>query len=611
MKRVFNFVLFVFVCITPFYPQQAKAQGYIKLAKNIFYVGEVVEKRPQGRGMIIVKKDMNTIVFTITGTFQGNEITGNNISVPGISIEDWAEEVETLTFSKIIYSIDNKTDLSLELINTTYSIKLSYSFDKQRKKWKQDVLYCPNNVVDTYYREATTSIPAYKEEIEFTMRTIDLSFDLLDGTGLIKDCGNRKRLYDNGIVVEMDKSQQHFRTTSSMGTVEGSLYSGGYKIDKFSIKAKDGSSWSVTMTESTIHFTDGSQYEGIVATEDSFKYGVFAFNLLQLDKISVKFIDGKLTKSNGNVVTYKNGKSDKENLFNKNFKAFPVSLSSDLTPEVSLNHRDDEGYTTVHNSKKLQALFNNDAAGYFNLKNIETELQKKAFNQSEEYTSTYQPRMQQEKKYLLEDEYYVCFPVKSKDNIHYFEYNINRGKFEFEAWDTEYKEINKGETDFHFLFHRNLCLSYPRSLIALTHHEDNNGKDLYSQTVQTCKVSESDALKVENNIENCEIVWIFKFEKVKDRYIYGKTTRIYIADKKTGEIYCDLTPSLKASSTNFKSATTIKDKTPKKVYHANGRMEKCAFCNGRGVITTWKAGHQLHPRCVDCNGRGWRLEHYW
>ena len=335
MRYSYRIAFVLLVCFVPVFLQEAKAQNYIKLAKNILqeakaqekhqlaqnilYEGEVVKKHPHGKGtLIVVTEGLHHPVFTITGTFQSNEITENKISSPGLLINTGFDrtEVDTLTFSKVIYSIDKKTGLSLELIDPTYNIKLSYSFDKQRKKWRQNVLYCPNNVVDTYYREATTSMPAYKAEVECTMRTIDLSSDLLDGTGLIQDYGNRKLLYDNGIVVEMDKQQQHFRTTSSMGTVEGSLYSGEYKIDKFAIKAKDGSSWTATMTEnrlnSIVHFTDGSKYEGIVVTGHSFKYGIFGFNLLQLDKIDVNFIYGKVTKPDGEVVTWINGETEEE-----------------------------------------------------------------------------------------------------------------------------------------------------------------------------------------------------------------------------------------------------------------------------------------------------------
>lgn len=679
MRYSYRIAFVLLVCFVPVFLQEAKAQKYIKLAKNILYKGEVVKKRPHGRGTLsVVTEDMNDTVFTITGTFQGNEITDNKMTSPGISFHSRYDrrKEETLSFSKVIYSIDEKTGLSFELIDPTYSIKLAYSFDKQRQKWKQDVLYYPNKVVDTYNHKATASLPSYTDEEECTMSTIDLSSHILDGIGLIINRGNRKLLFDNGLIVEIDK-QNHFQTISPVGTVDGVLYPQRNYIKNFltafSIKARDGSSWTATITEtglnSIIHFNDGSKYEGIVRAKNSFDYGVLGVNLLQLglDKIDVEFIDGRSTKASGEVVIWTNGKGETEEarhrrlsnilqekwvamvekgeiseddavirqkeekmqiekeiekekeriqiekekaekeLLNRTFprKTFGTSVS-----DIKVPHRAYDSTLKESKIKTLQALVNNDAAEYFHMENIKTELQKKAFSQSEEYQTSYLPRMQQERKNLFEDEYRATFSLK-RSEIKGFEYNMKNGTFEFEMWDTKHAKINKGMSDFHILFDEYLCLSYPRSLIALTCNENNNGDDYYTQIVQTCKVSESDALKVENNIENCEIVWIFKFEKVKDSYIYGKTARIYIADKKTGEIYCDLTPSLKASSTNFKSATTIKDKTPKKVYHANGRMEKCAFCNGRGVITTWKAGHQLHPRCVDCNGRGWRLEHYW
>ena len=127
---------------------------------------------------------------------------------------------------------------------------------------------------------------------------------------------------------------------------------------------------------------------------------------------------------------------------------------------------------------------------------------------------------------------------------------------------------------------------------------------LYVQNAQTGKVSESDALNVENNFDKCEMVWVFKFEKVKDSYIYGKTTRIYIANKETGEIYCDLSDALGASQGNFKSTKVIKDNSPKKVYHSRGKQENCGLCLGTGQ--GWGT-----PTCPNCGGKGWYIEHYW
>lgn len=57
--------------------------------------------------------------------------------------------------------------------------------------------------------------------------------------------------------------------------------------------------------------------------------------------------------------------------------------------------------------------------------------------------------------------------------------------------------------------------------------------------------------------------------------LYGKTTHLYLTNKKTNEIYCDLSESLRASQNGFKSSKVIKDNSPKRTYHARGRMETC------------------------------------
>ena len=135
---------------------------------------------------------------------------------------------------------------------------------------------------------------------------------------------------------------------------------------------------------------------------------------------------------------------------------------------------------------------------------------------------------------------------------------------------------------------------------------------LYIQKAQTCKVSETDALKFDNNKKDCALVWTFKVEKIVEmeldgwvrHVLYGKTTHLYLANEKTEEIYCDLTESLGASQNGFKSSKVIKDNSPKKTYHARGRQENCGVCLGTGQ--GWQGGI-----CPFCGGKGWRIEHYW
>lgn len=256
------------------------------------------------------------------------------------------------------------------------------------------------------------------------------------------------------------------------------------------------------------------------------------------------------------------------------------------------------------------ALYNNDAVGYFNIADVKTELQKRAFMQSSDYATDYLPKLQEARKHLMNDEYMVW---TSMDNtVKDFEYDINTGRFNFEVRDTKNKKINANCKDFHFLISNHLCLSYPRSLISMTSGKNYFDEMLYIQKAQTCKVSETDALKFDNNKKDCALVWTFKVEKIVEMtldgwvrpVLYGKTTHLYLVNEETDEIYCDLSESLAASQNGFKSSKVIKDNSPKKVYHARGRQENCGVCLGTGQ--GWQGG-----LCPFCGGKGWRIEHYW
>lgn len=256
------------------------------------------------------------------------------------------------------------------------------------------------------------------------------------------------------------------------------------------------------------------------------------------------------------------------------------------------------------------ALYNNDAVGYFNIADAKTELQKRAFMQRPDYATDYLPKLQEARKHLMNDELLVWISID--DAVKDFEYDINTGRFNFEVRDTKNKKINANCKDFHFLISNHLCLSYPRSLISMTSGKNYFDDMLYIQKAQTCKVSETDALKFDNNKKDCALVWTFKVEKIVEmeldgwvrHVLYGKTTHLYLANEETEEIYCDLTESLGASQNGFKSSKVIKDNSPKKTYHARGRQENCGVCLGTGQ--GWQGGI-----CPFCGGKGWRIEHYW
>lgn len=425
--------------------------------------------------------------------------------------------------------------------------------------------------------------------------------------------------YENGDVFSAN-TDDGFKVTSFIGScksvselriVNGELSHSNKTIDTYSngevistsYPLSDGGSY-IKMKNGldVLVFADGRKFEA------STPNGIIAQKEYSPSSSTTDYTmsTGTYTNADGHKTTFENGNVIIKNIYD--ITAYPIDRwvgELGHTRGIYLNHRLYDGSIQKHDTKALLSLVSNDAAGYFGMENIKTELQKKAFTQTEEYKSTYLPRLQAERNHLYQDEYIVRLPIKAEfKDLDEFKYDMNLGRFLFEVRDTENKKINEGCSDFHILFYEHLCLTYPRSLVSMTSGKSWLDEMLYVQNAQTGKVSESDALKVENNLGKCEMVWVFKFEKVKDSFIYGKTTRIYIANEETGEIYCDLSNSLGASQASFKSTKVIKDNTPKKVYHSKGKVENCGLCLGTGK--GWGT-----PTCPNCGGKGWYIEHYW
>lgn len=319
-------------------------------------------------------------------------------------------------------------------------------------------------------------------------------------------------------------------------------------------------------------------------------------------------LSGTLTNSEGSEIEYKDGiphykyiydLPQASNLFKTNDRGLVGSWDMNINGENKMGRR-------------IMGLYNNDVVDYLEIADVKTVLQKRAFVQRADYATEYLPILQEARKHLMNDEFMAWIPLGYND-VDDFEYDINTGRFNFEISDTENKKINTNCKDFHFMLNDFLCLSYPRSLISMT----KDGR-YYIQNAQTCKVSETDALKFDNNKNDCALVWTFKVEKIVEMshdgfssvpVLYGKTTHLYLANKKTNEIYCDLSESLRASQNGFKSSKVIKDNSPKQTYHARGRMETCPLCLGSGDIKSWRDGS--YNRCTTCGGKGWIIEHYW
>lgn len=433
---------------------------------------------------------------------------------------------------------------------------------------------------------------------------------LKDGTKVEEN----KLTYANGNVVEIDtKSWTYWVGTRILpnGTrISCYQQSDGEYVINYVNPTKE-EAYTGTVTQSNLLSPLYAQ-----TTEPKFTYRT---GTLTVNGVVTKWINGETTEQlrqrlNGTLdekllAMVENGAISESDAFTKQKLAMGSSLEGDLFRNAHPTAKTMDEYTKAKygssSDSKIKKLMDNDVIGYFDIKGVNTELQKKTFAQSDEYKMKYLPKLQEDKKDLLEKEFYFTMPIimGSSSSYNYkgierYKYDINTGRIEFELRDTENSEIYKGDTDFHVLLDGKR-LTYPRSLVSLHSYQDIiMHTRTYDQKLQTCKISQASALKVDNN--SCDMVWMYKITKLKDNKLYGKTTHLYIVNRKTKEIYCDLTTSLEASQANFKSVINEKDVV---TYHEQGRFEECKWCGGNCFI--------LGKICTICNGRGGRIEHWW
>lgn len=128
-------------------------------------------------------------------------------------------------------------------------------------------------------------------------------------------------------------------------------------------------------------------------------------------------LSGILTNSEGSEIEYKDGIPHYKYIYD-----LPQASASNPYSKIK------------EDMDRYLALYNNDAVGYFNIADVKTELQKRAFMQRPDYATDYLPKLQEARKHLMNDELLVWISI---DNIRDFEYDINTGRFNFEVRDTK------------------------------------------------------------------------------------------------------------------------------------------------------------------------------
>ena len=190
---------------------------------------------------------------------------------------------------------------------------------------------------------------------------------------------------------------------------------------------------------------------------------------------------------------------------------------------------------------EYSALLNVDVIKYYNLKEYNTELKKQVFKESEEYKILSQLLWQEQNEVKYQNYYFL---YNFRNNVENDMYNVTQKAFYLihSVIDINYTPV-QGCINF-----SGLCLSYPENHTKTTPKDYGNRGYYYHQVIKIPIADAAIALKIEENMNDCALLFIFKMDKAIKRktgiftndFIIGKTQSAYVVNTKTGEIYSQL-----------------------------------------------------------------------
>lgn len=291
-------------------------------------------------------------------------------------------------------------------------------------------------------------------------------------------------------------------------------------------------------------------------------------------------------------------------------------------------HVNYQGIKETISNEKLEQLLALDAINYFDLRHIETDVQKHIFYEND-YKKNYLPRMLVEINYMLKDVYEDVYDDEYNSSNHCvnFDYDINEERFTFHG--RKYKRKPSGNPmpigNYFTLslcqtisgsdeYKKSLEIAYPKSLISLK-HDIYEGSECYEFECETGKVPANVAAKY--NAYKAGLKLKYKYV-IDGKKIVKVPLSLYLIDRNTGSVVCDLSNTFLAPNTKFKKyevkihkpvkSTNSKPVKSTRRYHDVGKMENCPVCLGSGKV--WPSGAPV-TTCMSCGGKGWYIEHYW
>jgi len=217
------------------------------------------------------------------------------------------------------------------------------------------------------------------------------------------------------------------------------------------------------------------------------------------------------------------------------------SINIGVSGEVNFNLGNE-----TRTKEQIISLLQKDVFGYFDLKQkYSTPLKQQTFLRTEEYTN-YLQRLERDYSIFTNSEFSISYNLRYNSP-----YDIDNKCFIFKTMIADFLRTSLSD---YIGFEGNINASFPQKYLKIQKVRAFDGELYAEQYIRIPLADKECALKIETDMENpycsTSLVFIVKLDKVVSEKnpeffwaldnILLETERLYIANTKTGEVYCDL-----------------------------------------------------------------------
>ena len=227
--------------------------------------------------------------------------------------------------------------------------------------------------------------------------------------------------------------------------------------------------------------------------------------------------------------------------------------------------KNEYGETVKCSTDNMAAILRKDAIAYYGLdEQYNTPLKLSAYKKTDDYLDMTE-RIGEEYNVMTQNKTYFLYSLANNNP-----YDLAKHCFNFKI---NFDNIAKCSTPNYFSMGGGLALTFPSTYMTykkVPTNENNFGYWQYN-ILRTPTISEETALKIEENLSNTSILFIFKMTKsvienkpilgvsgytMEVPFVLGKTIGVYIVNEKTGEVYVDMSNILTQQPTTSRKPTT-------------------------------------------------------